>query len=450
MADDWFDKNDPAQTGDWFSQNDPDTTSLVRQHTRNKPKKKTFAQNAVSLLPAAGGAVGEIGGGILGGLAGAAAGAPTGPGEVATIPAGVYAGRTVGAGAGAATGKLLQNALGPMVGLDPQPLGQGVGQEALLQGGITALGIPAFSKVALGGKAIRGTGAVSKLGQGAMELAGRLTPDAAKIAIREGITATKGGFDALMERLGKAGEFTDRLYELAGRRGVKFQMPDLATAAKQKVLPELQARGLAPDSPEIVGLENQANAWIKKHKTLLTPMQLKENIRSAGDDLAKLYKRLDRSKPITGTDLDEEQFLKAYVDEARAALRRLPDTGTRFMHGVRYKQGVQEAEKYTSDLIKLKDELEPYVSKQGSLAARLLKHGGPRAGAAAVGATIGATTRPDNRLLGGAEGAAIGGLISSPWLLSRIAFGLSDPNLAMSLGQLARPVVSGFNQPPPR
>jgi hypothetical protein len=108
--------------------------------------------------------------------------------------------------------------------------------------------------------------------------------------------------------------------------------------------------------------------------------------------------------------------------------------------------GVYEAEQHASELIQLKDELIPELAKQGSTAARVLKAGALRAGAAGVGATIGAFSSPHNRVAGAAEGALAGGVLSSPAVASKLAMLMADPRYSMMIGQLLRPAGSALNQ----
>jgi hypothetical protein len=436
------------QSSSWQPQTEVNTSTWepktervqVAAHTR-KPKSK--AAIATSFLPAIGGTAGEIGGGVLGGLAGGVVGAPTGPGELATIPAGVYAGRVLGSTAGASLGRMAENALAPLVGESPQPLLQGVGQEAALQGGLTAVGIPAFSKVAGLGRVSQVTGAGAKLGQGVMELAGRLTPEAAKTAIFHGINATRGGGEKLLSKLNEAGQFTERLYRLATSRGVRYQMADLADRAEKDLIQPMLERGLKPDASEVMDLAKFKEQWLKDHKNLLSPVELKKAIQDADANLTALYKRIGDAKLLKGAQLAEDRFLKGFRDQARAMLDNLPDTGMRKINGQWVRHGVQQAEDFTQDLIKLKNEVYPEIGKKASLVADWLRKGGPSATLGAAGAATGAYAHPENRAAGAAIGGAAGLGLANPYVASQLAYLLNNPALQSVLGNLiARPVAS--------
>ena len=399
-------------------------------------------QTGVSLLPAAMGTAGEYGGAALGGLLGAAAGAPTGPGELATIPAGIYGGRVAGASAGAATGKFLQNALGPAVGLPQAPLGEGVGKEALIQGGMTAVGVPVFSRV-------KGLGALAvapKIGRGAMEIAGKLTPEAAQVAIREGIAATGAGAQKLMGKLGEAGKFTERLYRAATLRGVRFNPADIAHAAEQSVAPDLLARGLKPNAPELQALTKARDDFIRRYKGAVNPEEMKKLVQYADEQAQPIYRKIDNMMSMTNTP-EEIKFWKAIADEGRLRLRALPDQATRRIGRVAVSHGVREAEAHTQSLVMLKNELVDAVKDQPSAMARILRS---RAGTAGTGALVGAAMNPQNRYAGAAEGAAAGYganlALNNPTVLSHLAMLLNDPRLSMAVGQLLRPAGSALNQ----
>lgn len=385
MADDWFDKNDPAKadTTDWFAQNDPDTTSLVRQHVRGKPKKKPLLQSLAENQNV-GGLLGPAGGMLSEGLK-----------MSGEIPPGSQ----------------------PSAEEANQAFEQNVGR--LLGAGGQQVGLNAAGNVLSNG--------VGLVGRGLMATALKATPEVAQTALKEGIAATgrrvsrtltTGGLGKVMGKLREAGGYTKSLVRKATTQGSAYHPTEVLHGTEGLV-------GASFPEEDVKLLQELNDRFLKNHGNRLTPVSLHE-IKQELDNLAKpIYRKIDGAKMLDTARLTEQRWAKQVADNARQLLNQTVE-------------GYADANARTEALIALKNAVFP-AAKRG-VAQRLVAGGV----SGTAGAAIGAAASPGNRAQGAGIGAGAGIALSSPAVLSYLALAANNPALRQFLKYLPRAGASGY------
>lgn len=366
-------------------------------------RQRDWTDTALDLLPGAGG--------LVGGLAGGAGGTVFGMG-VGGVP-GAIGGAAVGGAGGEAAKQLLERALGREAPSSSLEAAGKIGSSGAIQGAQEAVGLGAAK-------------AASKVAGPLVELASNATPEVAKTAVREGITATSRGFRRLMNRIGQAAGNTEYAAAEATHQGLRFDGVHLARDVMAELQPELdQAKGLAG-----AATQRQLRVMLKRFQLqnggLLTPSRLHAMKQAADELAAPIYKKIAQMEPVTAREALEAKFNKAVADHARARLEAeiTKDAG--------FTGNYADLNARTQGLIKVKDAIWPTVQKEGSRISRFLKGAARPAGGAAIGATVGAATSPEH-VKGALLGAAAGGILGSPGRLTEMAQVLNSPALAAAL-----------------
>jgi hypothetical protein len=286
----------------------------------------------------------------------------------------------------------------------------------------------------------RGMGkAAQPLARGILKAAAKLSPESADVAIKEGITATKGrfGLEKLKGRIEEQSKNLWRLIRSYEQRGIKFDQGQLATDINNNI--EAQLVGRAISKPEIEAAATMTKQFLEEHPGPISPVDL-QLIKQSSDNIATpIYEAMKRAKkggpPIPFDQVVEHRWHKAMADEARKLLefvdtRMNPQTGM-------MESPARMANAETQKLINLRNELFPEVEGANSV-AELVGRGAKRGAGPVIGAAIGASREgsPGQRATHGAEGAIAGALLTSPQVLTTIAIHL--PWLMPLLGQAPR------------
>lgn len=336
-----------------------------------------------------------------------------------------YVGGMVGGLAGNVPGAII----GGMVGKD-------------IQSGIEGKGLPTAGEAI--GEGVkqgvfegvgRGVGAAAApLARGIMRVAAKVSPEAAEVAVREGITATQKGLRKLNGRITDQARNTWRLIRSYEGRGIKFDQGQLATDVMGDI--HSQLAGHAIGQPELEAAAKLTEQFLHEHPGPITPSAL-QMIKQTSDDIAgPIYKAMQRAKeggqPLAADQIIRYRWHKALADRARQSLEAIdtrinPETGM-------MESPARMANAETAKLISLRNELFPEVKGAEGIGARIARRGaGP-----AVGAAIGASREgsPGQRATHGLEGALLGAVMTSPQVLTSIAINM--PWLLPLIGQTPR------------
>ncbi len=356
--------------------------------------------------------VGAFAGGLLGAGVGGLAGTPA---DVVLGPFGTVGGATLGGIRGAASGgaggeALAQLISGESVRTSPGKAAAKIAGEGAVQGAMQ------------GGGALVGKGA-GMIAKPVMAAALRSTPEVAKVAIREGITATQRGFNKLVGKITQSAASTSRLIRQATARGHLFSQTDIAQNVFKRIIPEIEGQAhVAPDTKKLVQMTDQ---FLRDHPGPMTPAVL-HKIKQSSDAIAKpIYRKIDMREPVTADDLLSARWHKAMADHARDLLHGIDQT----VHPVsgNLTSKIAQSDAYTSELIKLRKVLFPVTKKGQSVASRAVERGASPYGhlvgrglAVGAGATVGGMA-PSHRAEGAVGGAIAGAALSSPAMLSWLA-----------------------------
>lgn len=369
----------------------------------SESSKGSAIKTGLDLLPAVGG----LAGGAIGGAGGTLFGLGVGG-----IP-GAIGGATAGGAGGEALKQLLEHALtaGGVQGVEgPQSMGAAagsIGKEGAVQGALEGTGQGVFAAGRALAKPIYALGA-------------RVTPDIAKVAIQEGVAATKGGLNRLMSRIGQAGDATRALVQGQTNYGTRISGLHLARQVFQDLAPDVAEQPIK--SPTMYRLRRLVAQYVGDHPLTLTPTRV-HVMKQRADQLASaVYAKLEKGLPVTAREEIEAKFNKAFADRAREVLDMTVN-------------GYKEANTRTQQLIGVKNAIWPTVEKGESAVMGALRRVGKPAGGAAVGATIGAISSPEHTR-GAIAGGLVGGALGTPEISSQIARGLSSPALQASLRRI--------------
>lgn len=336
-------------------------------------------------------------GATIGGFAGGLAGKPFG-GPLGSIP-----GAGVLGSAGEAAEELIRGE-----GLQPGQIAQAGGEQAAYE--------------ALGG--VLGKGA-RVAGKGAMRLALRATPEVAQTAIREGITATGRGLTKLVGRIRVASDAEQRIVKGAAGQGIGWTDPvDFIRPVFQQVAKKLEG---AP-ATERAKLANLYDDFLREHNQDISPLKILA-LRKYNDARASAIRKVVERGGVPKGSV-RELWHEALGNQARATLQKeIPEIAQPEVF-----QRLTGKASIPSDLQKLREVAFPATRKSGTLLKAGLTYGaGP-----AAGATVGALTGGEHRGARIAEGAALGGLLSHPAVLSQLALMGQSPLLAALLSQAPR------------
>lgn len=396
----------------------PGSQNLIPSDAQIEPPP-TMAQKAVrgNAMPTAGGLAGAMAAGPLVPEF-AALGAPAGPlGSLVTGSIPPIAGAITGGAGLEAIRQLVAHAVGePTAPQSPTAAINEIGNQGMWQG-INELG----------GRFLTG-GAQKVLAPAFMRLATHLSPESAGVALREGILATKGGLEKLEQRWIETTGAEAKLATAAGGLGLRARTAQLADQAYDAV--RRANPGLDPiDLDELQKLRQREML----RDPSATPSDSR-SIRQYHDTRAtSLYDAREGGRK--GSASLTEQWHKAMADQHREWLQsNVPGIKDPAVY-----QKLTGSPTTPEEIVKLKNELTPALTKSKTVAMQVLAKGGP----AAAGATYGALTHPQNRveggLVGAGEGAALGAALSSP-ALSLYAHAANNPVLAAILSNIPRAV----------
>lgn len=230
--------------------------------------------------------LGSVPGQTLGGLGGAALGALTGPAAPVAVPALGYAGKVGGGAAGGAAGQVALNALsggpvGEFLGLDPaESLTQGAGQEAMIQGAGSAIGVP--------------------LGAGLGRLGGVITGKTAAHAAAK----------------------SEKLVREATATGLKFD-----STALMGNMHTLAGEAGHVSEPMLKGVKKLAEGFLKVNRGNLTPARVHKIVQYADDIATPIHEqaakaRIGKMAPPGPRAQLRARFYKNVADQGRIMLRQ--------------------------------------------------------------------------------------------------------------------------------
>jgi hypothetical protein len=276
-------------------------------------------------------------------------------------------------------------------------------------------------------------GPMSKLGgKQAMRLAMKVTPEVAQTAIREGVMATKGGWELLKGRIKEVGKAERQIVRVAQGKGVGYVDPiDFIRPVYKQVADKVAGGGQSAMS-EVSALMDKFHRDFPYQK--LSPTSLLE-IRKYSDIESGAMKKFGAK----ATTQAEKLWQNALSNRAREVLKtEIPAIAD----PVAYAKLTGKATT-PHQLQLVKDALQPLVKPQGTLAERVAKsvavHGGRVASGSVLGAGVGAAL-PGDRATHAWEGALLGGLLLHPAALTGGALLANNPLVGQLLTQTPRVV----------
>ena len=274
-------------------------------------------------------------------------------------------------------------------------------------------------------------------GKGMSRIAMNLTPESARVAIEEGINASKAGLSKLLTRMGRIGEETRAVVRAAPKTAV-FQPLDAIDAINAKLVPEYSAQAIP--EPSLSKIQSLNEAFRKKGP--MNAAQLHAMKQAESRLAAPVYVRGEGGQLISIKDPVEQRWHQEAAEWANEQLagRRMPD-GTRVGSNLPPDLARRYADLNAreSKLIRLKDEAWPVVAKgeRGGLASRIAgRTSGYQVGAMTLGGVEGARHGHSwqQRTTFGVGGSLAGAMLMSPQVLSNLALMLSNPALAQAMG----------------
>jgi hypothetical protein len=282
---------------------------------------------------------------------------------------------------------------------------------------------------------------VQGVGKAAMGAALKFTPEVAQTAIREGISATRGGLEKAMTQLGQYGQRATQFMRTMQARGASFDPVEVLDRAGQALKPALDSNQIG-EAPDILAKYSQyaqkfMGKWSGPNTPIrnMTPIELQEFKQQAQKIAQPIFDALNdkqMANSVTADDRAKAQFFKAAGDAAQSMLE---DKATQLgivhvdpVTGISHT--LPELNQQTGQLIDLKNQLAPQVGKGIGVAAQIAKRAAVPFGAAAA---AGATMNPGHRIQSGLEYGIGGAALSSPEVLSHLALLLNSPAVALAL-----------------
>lgn len=263
----------------------------------------------------------------------------------------------------------------------------------------------------------------------------KTVPEVAQTAIREGITATKGGLVKLTGRWAAITKAERGMATRAGISGIRVPATNIANDAYDDV--QRQIRGAEPALHR--KLQSLYDDYIKRGD--MTPTAVL-NSRKWSDRVAASQYALREGGKRGAAGL-REMWSEAVGNATRQHLR----TAVPAINNPDEYLRLAGSRTLPSEITRLKSVVEPIVKRAPSGTRKFLERGIPLA----TGAGIGAYLSPGDRFKGSMTGAAMaaGGAASvTPQALSRIGIaGARNPLLTHMLLNLPR-IVSTFNDAP--
>lgn len=293
--------------------------------------------------------------------------------------------------------------------------------EALKQVGLAGLEQGAYEA---GGRVVMG--GVKLGGNAAASAALRFTPETAQTMIREGITATRGGFRKLTARIVNVGDQTTGLVRRAARRGgMKFMTPtqNAVDTVSDIVEKKLKTQGIYGESlQELNDIRNRFVRDNGSHMSLERAHQVKKTSGQAVDPVFKKNAKGEMvaiSKSAVEDLWDKE--MSGYLNQRIGSVV----------------SGYHELNTLESSLIALKQAMKPFHN----VAARAAFS---PAGRMSAGAAAGTLLPGDDRT--NAMRGAAAGLLSTPQMLSILAMVSRNPALLALFGQAPRAVGAAAHE----
>ena len=191
---------------------------------------------------------------------------------------------------------------------------------------------------------------------------------------------------------------------------------------------ELIARGLRPNAPEFKQLGSIVEAWVDKHATTLTPVQVKE-LKRAAQQISKAVMSAERETGGAEAASLAAQFQRGIAKAAKAALEDIPGVGAKEARMQRLIAGTKALQD-----VEARNTI-PLMGELGTQVAMGL-------GGGFGGATAG--------IPGGIGGAFLGGLLFRfgvhPRTLSRLGIIMASPVTQQVIRQLPRTLTAGASQ----
>jgi hypothetical protein len=253
----------------------------------------------------------------------------------------------------------------------------------------------------------------------------RFTPEVAKTAVEEGISATRGGLKKVMEKLG---EFGQRKLAMLRQNTTRFDPLQLLRdgwPALSKEVSENQT-GLAPamydqyiEETRKFMARHAPNGVLKD----MNAVQLDKFRKDAFELADPIFKRIANNEQVTLVDKALAKWHYAMGQAAKDALEKTTPTMVDPATGQALK--LADVNARTGRLIALKEVLSPDVRTSSGLGAQLAARAASPAGRMMAGATLGAgagaAVPGGNNERDALIGAMLGGGLASPQVMSMLA-----------------------------
>jgi hypothetical protein len=351
----------------------------------------------------------------VGGIAGALATPESG--GLATIPA-AGAGAWVGGAGGAVARDMIHTAMGePPVG--SSPASEGTWQMGLtLAGELAAIPVKAAGKAVI--ESIIGPQGLSKT-------------DAAAVMLREGIAATKGGYNKLVKKLFG---ISQDIKAATAASTMKYSTDSHVLAPAMQTLMEDAASSDIPTTTAAV-YKQLGRRFLRENPAEIDATRLYQIKQSAGQKAAQLYKQISEGGMATDATRAELKYYKALADNARDLLHNGLDPMTN-RPGI---PGLANLDSRASELAATSERIAEAIGNKSGITTKMTNIGLRHAPAAVLG-TGAATFVPaaswQDRVAHAGAGIALGE-------------GLSDPRVVMALvnliKQTPRGLMAAYNSP---
>jgi hypothetical protein len=345
--------------------------------------------------------------------------------------------------------------IGEMTQTDPASLQgrfQQVGENAILGGAGEALGPP-----------------LRWIGKGAVRIAGRLTPESAEVAVREGIAMTRSGLRKALTRIGSLGDAAYQTALSAGPRSIgNVQAADIVHDIAPNLMDEISnlplsgepARanalgGISPPTGEFAKMAKMFEDFVNSHSTPMTAAKL-HRIRQVSDVIAAgRWEQAAGGEWRNVTDPITQRFHEAVANWARTKLRGIEVSPGVWRGGV---PGYAQIQSRLSDLIRLKDEAWQVAenSARGGATGKAVS-GTPKY---AIGRTIAGGVAGGGAGLGAGRydhgnyvrdvilGSLVGALAGNPAALSHLGLLLTNPATTRTLATGVRAGAAAQQEQP--
>lgn len=380
----------------------------VKAHSRKRPssvseRNAALDAQAQAMAPLTGGVGLRLSPellGAIGGTVGTEWGGPTSPAAVGL------------AGLGGGLGSAMEQGQGALLGFPMEGVGD-IGGDAAEQAGLQATG----------GILTKGAGLMGKFG---MNMALRFTPEAAQVALKEGITATGQGLRKLLSRVTETSKAEQQIVKQAAGHGIGWRDPvSIARQTFQEVASTLEG---APRD-ELRKLGTLYNKFLDDNKQDINPVNLLKKRQYYDKMAASSHKAIKGGQKVVEDVSDA--WNRAMANNVRKALQ----TDIPAIKDPTVYEKITGKATTPAELQKLAESVRQVVG-QGPAMRRIAK----RLALPATTTTIGAgqaAARGQDWKVGAMEGAVAGAALD-PAIMSFLGFHAQNPFLGLLLQNLVK------------